>query len=629
MSKAKTGLAGLTVGALGVVFGDIGTSPLYAIQALFSPYGLHLAVNSVNVYGIISLIIWTVTMVVSVKYVGWVMRAGNKGEGGIMALVALVRSSPLSPRWRGGLVMLGLAGVALFYGDSAITPAISMLSAVEGLRAVSPNFHSLVLPITLALITVLFWVQKYGTGVIGRFFGPVMLVWFAVIGVAGAWQVLQYPDILQALSPVAAASFFAAQPLVAFVSLGAVVLVITGAEALYADMGHFGRPAISRAWFFVVFPALVLCYMGQGALLLYHPAQATGPFIALFPTALQAGVVVLATLATLIASQSVISGAFSLTRQAVQLGYLPRLRVLHTSDKEIGQIYVPSVNILLFVIVTIFVVSFGSSERLAGAYGIAVSGTLAIDTVLFLAVMRTWWRRGTPFLILIGSLFLSVDLLYAAANVSKLKTGGWMPIAVSTAAFLMIHTWVRGQRIVTAERRAKERTLQHFVDDLQRGRQNLTRVPGNAVFIGHHADLTPLALRAAVEQLHELPQKVVIVTVRVLNLAHVPEQQRAVFDNLSYDDGISHLSLSYGFHDSPNIPKTLKSLRHLSPELNFNADKASYFVSLSKVVPTHRRNLAAWRKTLYCLLSRNALSTSDYYHLPTDRTVEMRSLIKL
>jgi len=626
----KKSLAALAVGALGVVFGDIGTSPLYALHAVFGPVGQRLAIDRTNVYGIISLVIWSVMLVVSIKFVGFIMRADNKGEGGIMALVSLVKSGGLDKRRKYLFIFLGLIGVALFYGDSAITPAISVLSAVEGLKVVTPNLDSLILPVTFVILSGLFWIQKYGTNFIGRLFGPVMLVWFAVIALGGGGQIWQHPGILMALSPLQAITFFIDQPLMAFISMGAVVLAITGAEALYADLGHFGRPPIARAWFWVVFPALTLCYMGQGALLLHDPAAMANPFILLFPPAVRFSVVLLATLATLIASQSVISGAFSLTRQAVQLDFLPKMLVRHTSDHEIGQVYMPFVNLALFIAVSLLVFAFGSSVKLASAYGVAVSGTLAIDTILFIVVVRDLWQKSKRYVVLLGIAFVPVDLLFVSSNLSKIKHGGWFPLALAAVILLLIDTWRRGQKVIKQERKIMEGSLQAFVDRIRNMEPPLKRIPGEAVYISHHPDQAPLALHATVDELHELSEKVVLVTVKITDSAHVPETERAVFDSLRYkDDGISHLTLYYGFHDSPNIPRTLAALRHTSSELNFDPDEAAYFISLSRVVKTKRGNLANWRKSLYSLMSRNALSTTDYYKLPIERTMEMHSLIKL
>ncbi len=629
MSRTKKSITALVIGALGVVFGDIGTSPLYALQAIFSPLGQHLSITTVSVYGIISLIIWSVVLIVSVKFIGFIMRVDNKGEGGIMALVTLIRGSSLSSHYKWVFIFLGLAGVGLFYGDSAITPAISVLSAVEGLKVVAPDLREFIVPTALILLSLLFWVQKYGTAVIGKLFGPIMLLWFVVIAAGGALQIAQYPAILTALSPTSAIAFFTAQPMIAFVALGVVILAVTGAEALYADMGHFGRRPIARAWFLLVFPALILCYMGQGALILREPSAASGTFVLLFPEQVRAAVVILATLATLIASQSVISGAFSLTRQAVHLNFLPKMFIRHTSTTTIGQVYLPFTNVALFISVVLLVVFFGASEKLASAYGLAVSGTLAVDTILFIVVMRTLWQRSFLYVALATIVFLSVDLVFVTANLSKILHGGWFPISLAILILVFISTWRKGQQIVNKKQRALEGPLQAYIDKIHASKPGLIRVPGHAIYINHHADRTPLALHTTVEQLHELHEKVVIVSVDIADSAHIPENERYTFDDLKYDDGISHLSLVYGFHDSPNVPKTLTSLRHVNPELNFNTDDASYFISHSKVVPTKRHTMPSWRKYLYSMMDRNALNPSDYYRLPIDRTVEIRSLIEL
>ncbi len=629
MSKTKKGIAGLALGALGVVFGDIGTSPLYALQAIFSIGGQHLKVNETNVYGIISLVIWAVIVVVSIKYLSFIMRVNNNGEGGIMALVAIVKRSKLQPRLKWLFILLGIVGVSLFYGDSAITPAISVLSAVEGLSVVAPDLHRFVVPLTLVILTLLFAIQKYGTNIIGRMFGPVMLVWFLVIGAGGIWQIVQHPGILIALSPVTATQFFVSQPLIAFVAMGAVVLAVTGAEALYADMGHFGRAPIARAWFFLVFPALMASYMGQGALLLISPSSTINPFFLQFPESTRLTVVLLAAVATLIASQSVISGAFSLTRQAVQLGFLPKMLIRHTSDREKGQVYIPFANLILYLVVILFVVLFGSAQRLATAYGIAVSGTLIIDSLLFVVVLYGIRRKSLNLMSVLIALFIAVDLLFVAANFPKIIHGGWMPILAAIIIYIIIDTWIKGQRIVSAERKAMEGSLQSFIDIIRSSKPPITRVPGQAVYVGHHAGFAPLALRAAVEELHELHEKVVVLSVKITTQPHIPEDERVMFDDLGYNDGISHVTLTYGYHDVPNIPKTLKSLRNISPELDFDQSKVAYFISQTKVVPTKRHNLSRWRKSLYVMMSRNSLSSSDYYKLPIEHTIELRSLLKL
>jgi KUP system potassium uptake protein len=629
MVSTKKSLLALSIGAIGVVFGDIGTSPLYALQAVFGPLGLNFTPTPAHVYGVISLIIWSVTLVVSIKFLIFIMRADNGGEGGILALVALLKESKLrhSSKWL--FILIGLVGVSLFYGDSVITPAISVLSAIEGLKLVAPSLGQVVIPVTLAILSALFALQRFGTGLIGRLFGPIMMIWFVTIGLGGAWRLLQYPGALQSLSPLPGVQFFHSQPLFALLAMGAVVLAITGAEALYADMGHFGRVPIARSWLLLVFPSLALCYMGQGAILVHGSNIVQSTFFQLFPASLRFGVVILAAVATFIASQSVISGAFSLTRQAIQLGFLPRMRILHTSVKRTGQIYLPLVNIILYILVAILVVTFGSSERLASAYGVAVSGTLATDTILYLVVMRV--TRNTPrfFIFLLGVLFVPVDIIFIISNAPKFLHGGWFPLSVAAIGFVLLTTWIKGEGRVTKERLTMEGSTQAFVDEVHKRRSPIQRSPGVAVYIGHHPGFTPLALRATLDDLHDLPQKIVIVSVQTTNAAHVSEDGRAVYDDLGYTDGICQLKLRYGFHDMINVPYALKVVRPLSPELDFDPYKASYFVSLSKITPTHSRQMAMWRKHLFAFMCRNELSPSDYFKLPIERTEEMTTLIRL
>jgi KUP system potassium uptake protein len=631
MSKQRQATAtALTVGALGVVFGDIGTSPLYALQAIFGPTGQNLAITRLNVLGILSLVIWSVTLVVSVKYVCFIMHAHNSGEGGVLAQTALLRNAKLRKKQKLLFVLLGLFGVALFYGDSVITPAISVLSAVEGLNIITPDFRSVIVPATLIILTSLFWLQRYGTGLIGKLFGPIMLLWFAMIGAAGLYQVWQHPDILHALLPISAVHFINAHPLASFIAMGAVVLAITGAEALYADMGHFGRKPISRAWFIFVFPALALCYLGQGVVLLQNPNATQGIFFHLFPVNLQLPAILIATIATVIASQSVISGAFSLTRQAIQLGLLPKLLIKHTSDRSEGQIFIPFVNLLLFVAVCLLVVGFGSSEHLANAYGIAVSGTLLADTLLFSAVLYFLWHKPRAVAIAFAAFFGTIDLIFVSSSITKVAHGGWIPLLIAACVLVVIHTWIYGQKIVSRKRHFQEGKLADFIEDIHSAKRKIARIPGQAVYIGHHPSFAPQAFRTTVEELHELHEKVVIVFVETLPIAHVPQDKRAVFNGLKYNDGISELRLSYGFHDLPNIPRDLELSRHLSSELDFNPKHASYFISLTKVLP-HKRPafLTGWRDTLYCLLANNSQSRTDFYHLPINQTVEFRSLIEL
>lgn len=630
MVKAKTPLALLMLGALGVVFGDIGTSPLYAMKVIFGAGGRGLEISPLTVYGILSLIIWTMVIVVGVKYIGFVMRADNKGEGGIMALIARIGSRPLTTRQKGLFISIGLIGAALFYGDSAITPAVSVLSAVEGVKIAAPALTQYIVPIAAVILVGLFWLQKYGTAAIGKLFGPIMVVWFLLIAAGGLMQIIRDPSVLQALSPVSAVEFAAAMPLVAFLSMSAVILVITGVEALFADMGHYGWKPLARAWLFFVFPALLLCYMGQGALILGSPDSAADPFFLLFPQSLQLPVLIIATAATLIASQAVITGTFSLTRQAIQLGYLPRLTVRHTSDSETGQIYLPAVNLLLLMAVLVCVFAFGTSTKLAGAYGMAVAGALAVDTLLYFVVMKGSWRRPFSLVLLATVLFVLVDIVLVGSNVGKVFTGGWLPLLIAAGVLLLISTWRRGERIVRGERMALEGSLEHFVDKLHSSKfGRVTRLPGKAVYIAHHFGKAPLALHATVENLHELHKKVVVVYVVIAEIAHVPAAERAKFDGLKYKDGISELTLTYGYHDTPNIPRTLQDLRQLDPELDFDPESAAYFISQNDIVPTRRENMAGWQKALYVFMERNSLNSGSYYHLPIGKTTEMRVLLKL
>lgn len=629
-NKVKKGMFGLMVGALGVVFGDIGTSPLYAISSAFGKLGFHLDITKTNVFGVISLILWSVSLVVSVKFIRYIMRADNQGEGGIMALVTLIKDSNMVDKYKWYFIMLGIVGVALFYGDSTITPAISVLSAVQGLKVINTSFSSFIVPVTLVILIALFVIQKYGTSLIGHLFGPVMLLWFITIALGGGWQIIKYPAVLIALSPYTAIHFFISEPAIAFIAMGAVILAITGTEALYADMGHFGRPPIARSWFFVVFPALLLCYMGEGAVVVNNHAAAANPLFLLFPVVLRIPIVVLATMATIIASQAVISGAFSLTHQAVQLGFLPKMLILQTSNRERGQIYLPFVNSVLLVIVLLLVILFGSATRLANAYGVAVSGTLAIDTILYLVIMRSVWHKRKLIITLAGLAFMPIDLLFVSSTIPKIAHGGWVPLIIGLVLFVLITTWVKGQRIVSRERRALEGSLQNFIDKIMHESPPIRRVPGTAIYIGHHSDLAPLALHATFKDLHELQEEVIILSVELTTVSHIPENKRASVDTMGYSgNGICHVHLSFGFRDSLNIPETLKSIHHYIPQFDVNLENASYFISRSRVIPSRRHNLFSWRKSLYCLMSRNAISTSDYYKLPIGRTTEMSSLIRL
>ena len=622
------GRAALTLGALGIVFGDIGTSPLYAMKETFS--GAHeLAPAQASVYGVISLIFWAITIIVSIKYVLLIMRADNGGEGGIMALIALVQDVGLrSARSKYLLVALGVCGAALFFGDAMITPAISVLSAVEGLELIEPSLKDFVIPITVAILATLFFIQRFGTGVVGRLFGPVMGAWFATLAVLGLIKVIGEPSILRALSPHYGVVFFFDNGGAAFLALASVVLAVTGAEALYADMGHFGRNPIKRAWFYLVLPALVLNYMGQGVLLLQEPDAVESPLYRLVPGELLVPMVLLATAAAVIASQAVISGAFSVTRQAVQLGFLPMLTIKHTSRREAGQIYVPAINWGLFFTIVALVVGFGSSSALASAYGIAVTGTLAIDTILFFVVVRLLWKKPL-WIVLIGLAgFLFVDLAFFAANLTKVVSGGWFPLVIAGLVFGVLITWRRGRDVVGASRREQEGPLLDFVLDLQSADPAPVRVPGTAVFLNADATRTPLALRYNVEHNRVLHEHVVVVSVETAGVPYVPEEERIEVDDLLIpDDGIALVKLRYGFEDEPDVPAALRQAE--AHGLHVDVENASYFLSRITIAPTRSRGMARWRKRLFTAMSRNAAGRVQYFCLPDDRVVAFGSQIEV
>ncbi|MCW2952859.1 MAG: potassium transporter Kup [Conexibacter sp.] len=629
--RRTTAMAALTLGALGIVFGDIGTSPLYALQTVFTADHHAIKPTEGDVFGVISLVFWSITVIVSIKFVTFIMKADNDGEGGIMALIALVQTASLRSR-RAKLVLIaaGLFGVSLFYGDGMITPAISVLSAVEGLKVAAPSLEHLVLPITIAVLTLLFAIQHFGTHTIGRLFGPVMAVWFAVLAIAGLGRIVGHPSIIQALSPHHGVAFFVDHPGVAFISLGSIVLTVTGAEALYADMGHFGREPIRRAWFFFVFPALTLNYMGQGSLILDTPSAIDNPFFLLIPHWGRIPMVLLATLATVIASQAVISGAFSVTQQAIQLGFLPRLTIRHTSEEEVGQVYAPGVNWGLYVAIVLLVIGFGSSAALASAYGIAVTGTLAIDTLLFLVVARVLWKRPL-WLVLAGAVFfLTVDFAFLGANLTKVLHGGWFPLGIGLLVFVALTTWNRGREIVTRNRIAQEGPLREFVEHVRAKDPPLVRVPGTAVYLNATRDTTPLALRGSLDHFRAVHHAVVIISMETTKVPHVPEQERLVLDPLGYeDDGISHLTARFGFQDSPDVPRTLMLARELGMERDIDVEGASYFLSQIAIVATSAPGMARWRKRLFVTMSRNAANPVEYFGLPRERTVSMGSQIEL
>jgi len=619
------GSTGLLLAALGVVFGDIGTSPLYALQTVFSIDNGAVKPTPGDVYGVISLMFWSITLIVSIKYVSVVMRADNDGEGGVMALAALARRLYAGRTQRTGLLLvLGIVGVSLFYGDSVITPAISVLSAVEGLRVAAPSLGHFVVPVAAVILTCLFAAQRFGTGKVGKLFGPITLLWLAALAVAGGHEAAAHPSVLKGLSPSYGVLFVGAHPGIAFVAMGAIVLVITGAEALYADMGHFGRPPIRRAWFFIVFPALTLNYLGQASLILHHPGSASNPFFLLVPSWARLPMVVLATAATVIASQAVISGAFSLSRQAMQLGLLPPLRVRQTSEHEGGQIYLPGVNAALFVGVLVLMLAFRSSERLATAYGVSVTGALVVDTLLLLLVARVLWNWQPWKLALAAVAFGVVELTFLAANLSKIAHGGWLPLLIAAVVLTAMTTWRRGRDIVTKNRQANEGSLSEFVDEVRE--RDLQRVPGTAVFPHPGKDTTPLALRANTDHNHVLHEAVIIVSASAANVPHVPAEERLTVDELGYaDDGIQHLSVSFGFSDDPDLPKALQQACAAGILENGVADvsEASYFLSRGSIRRTSAPGMARWRKALFVALAHNAADPAAYFALPRDRTVTM------
>ncbi len=625
-------MAALSLGALGVVFGDIGTSPLYALQTVFTADNHAVHATPSEVYGVISLVFWSITMIVSVKYVTFIMKADNGGEGGIMALTSLIEGLRLrSARAKVTLIMLGILGASLFYGDGMITPAISVLSAVEGLKVAAPSLGSLVLPITVAVITVLFAIQHFGTQLVGRLFGPVMGLWFGVLGVVGLIEVAHHPAVLKALSPTYGAQFLADHGGVAFIALGSVVLAVTGAEALYADMGHFGRAPIRRAWFFIVFPALTLNYLAQGALILRSPGAVVNPFFLLVPSWAQVPMVLLATVATVIASQAVISGAFSVTRQAVQLGYLPRLTIRHTSESEVGQVYAPGINMALFVAVVGLVLAFGSSAALASAYGVAVTGTFILNTILFLAVARMLWHRPRPVVALLAVAFLTVEVTFFAANLTKIVHGGWLPLAIAALVFTILSTWRKGRAIVTANRNREEGLLREFVRELGTREIPVREVPGTAVFLNANPETTPLALRANVEHNHVLHETVVIISIATERVPHVAEDDRIDPDDLGDPhDGITRVTAHFGFQDDTDVPAALGLADRLGLlEGTGEIDQASYFISQITIVPSKAPGMRMWRKRLFLHLAHNAANPVAYFGLPDNRTVTMGERIEL
>ena len=609
--------AAALLGTLGIVYGDIGTSPLYAMRAsllLFSDVGIREA----EILGILSLIFWSLIIVVTVKYVGFVLRADNRGEGGIISLTALaLRALPEGSWLRRIAVLVGIAGASLFFSDGMVTPAISVLSAVEGLRVVSPAMEPAVIPLSLCILVALFLMQYRGTAKMGRIFGPVTALWFAVLALLGTVQIVQNPAVLAALSPAPALGFIAAYPLASFIALGAVVLAVTGGEALYADMGHFGAKPIRFAWLFIVLPALVLNYFGQGALLLADPSAIENPFFLLAPEVLRLPLVFLATAATIIASQAMIAGAFSVARQCVQLGLLPRLVVRHTSETEEGQIYLPQVNFMLLIGVIILVLGFRESDALAAAYGIAVTGTFVCTSLL--AIIVFWRHFGWPLaavLPLFGT-FLVIDVTFFASNLLKVPQGGYFPVLLGIALFLLMTSWQRGRELLFARFRQDGLPLKSFIARLPHSRT--VRVPGIAVFMTSQADYLPGALLHNLKHNKVLHERVLFVTVTNESIPHMPPERRREVEELS--PGIHRVALRYGFQESPNIPKELEMLKELG--IAFEPMQTSYFLGRETVVAAAVPKMSRWRQWLFTIMSRNAVPATEFFRIPSDRVVEL------
>ncbi|HWD75164.1 MAG TPA: KUP/HAK/KT family potassium transporter [Solirubrobacteraceae bacterium] len=621
---AHAGRLVLALGALGIVYGDLGTSPLYTMQVVFSQHANAAHPTPAGIYGIVSLIFWALMIIVSTKYAVVIMRAHNRGDGGIMALTALIQRRRV-PR-AATLATLGLLGAGLFFGDGMITPAISVTSAVGGLNVVDHSLSHLVVPISLAILIALFAVQRYGTGAVGWMFGPVILVFFTVIGVFGLLNVIPHPEVLQGLSPTWAVRFLVAHGVEAWLTLGAVVLCCTGAEALYADRGHFGATPIRMTWFGIVFPAVMLSYLGQAGYILDHPhsvvAPGFNPFFQLFPHALLVPVVVLATLATIIASQAALTGSFSVAKQAVQLGFLPRLRIVHTSELE-GQIYVPVINWFLGLGVVTLVLAFQSSTRLSDIYGVAVTGTFILDTTLFVAVARSLWRTATWKLAVLATVFYVVEVSFFTSNLTKVTHGAWLPLLVGLAVATVMATWRRGRDILTRNRSVQEGSLEEFLDEVRTADPPMVRLPVTAIFLNPGKKTTPLALRAQVDHNHAFHQKVLIVSMDPVSIPRVDKKDRFVSEVLGKGlFKIVHLTIHVGYHDTWNVPAALAEARKRGLlDRNLDLEHASYFVSRMTIVPTDGPGLARWRKRLFITMARNATSPIDAFRLPSARTV--------
>ena len=620
----KSPAAGVLLGALGVVYGDIGTSPLYTIQASLNGAGV--GVGQDSVLGILSILFWLVMIVVSVKYVILVLRADNKGEGGVLALMELAIRN-IKPGYRPVLLVLGIFGACLFYGDSVITPAISVLSALEGISVVSDRFDHWILPLSVVIMIALFAIQSHGTGVVGRLFGPIMFVWFLTLGLLGIWNIIENPVVLLALEPIYAWRFIMNDPVHSFLLLGYVVLALTGAEALYADMGHFGRPAISRAWFWFVLPALLLCYFGQGAMVIQNPAAAKNPFFMSVPVWGQIPMVILATMATIIASQAVISGAFSVTRQAVQIGLWPRMEILHTSSEAEGQIYMPRVNGLLFVAVIVLVLVFQSSEKLAHAYGFAVTGTMLITSVLAFSVMPSMYsgfRRAIIYVLL--CLFLVIDVLLFSANAIKIQEGGWLPLLIALFLFTLMMTWRKGRERLDRIDIDEAQQLKPFLNMLLH--DTVPRVPGTAVFMHSNPQRVPSALLHNLKHNKVLHEQLVFLSVKSADVPFISSEERFVISEV--DANAWQVTATYGFKQEPNVPEVLEQVHAAHPKIDLSPMVVSYFMSRQTIMVSNRAPLIKrYRRRLFAFMSRNATRSTRFYKIPPNRVIEMGIQVEL
>ena len=620
-AHASGPLVKLMVGAVGIVYGDIGTSPIYAFRETFN--GHHkLAVDIPHIYGVLSLIFWSMMIVVTIKYVAIIMRADNKGEGGSLALLALINRKTEGARWTAPIILLGVFATALFYGDSMITPAMSVLSASEGLEVVSAGFKPFVVPLSVAILFGLFAIQSRGTAIVGAFFGPIMITYFVTISILGVIQIVGHPEIFLALNPWYAIRFFLDDGFRAFLALGSVVLAITGAEALYADMGHFGRRPIGLSWLWFVMPALMLNYLGQGAMIAADPAKIENPFFLLAPEIVRLPLVLLSIFASIIASQAVISGAFSLTQQAIQLGFIPRMRIQHTSESAAGQIYIPFINWALMTMVLALVVSFRTSSNLGAAYGIAVTGAMFIDTCLLSVVLFNLWNWNKALSIAALAMFFAVDAAYLASNLTKIPDGGWFPLLIGLIIFTLLTTWARGRKLMMERMREAAMPIKVFVNSAS---NSATRVPGTAVFMTSSADGVPHALLHNLKHNKVLHERIILLTIKIADMPFVTEEKRYVFEDLG--QGFHRMVLKYGFMEEPNVPLALGKVTRCGPA--FKMLDTSFFLARQTLLASSRPGMAIWREKLFAWMLRNAESAMEFFRLPTNRVVELGSQVEI